>query len=104
MNSLNQESTFLDESMDSAILNRVFDEVTNKNLFKNQPDNPVIDSRFQSYLKFYIADILDSDASRFDSFETSSKKGVLQIDNCFVNKVSICGNIVSIYESEKFYR
>lgn len=88
------------------MMNRVFDEAADKNLFvkKKQPENLVIDSRFQSYLKFYIAELLESDTSRYDSCETSTKRGVLQINNCFVYRVSICGNIVSIYESEKFYR
>jgi hypothetical protein len=107
MDPFNQTSTCLDESkLDSIILNRVFDEAANKNVFvkKKQPDNPVIDSRFQAYLKFYIAELLESDTSRYDSCETSSKRGVLQINNCFVCRVSICGNIVSIYESAKFYR
>lgn len=93
------ESSYLD----AEILNKYFDENENLN---GHVEDPIIDSRFQSYLRFYIADILNGDRSRFaDSSEgPQSKTGALKIKNCYSYKVSICGNIVNIYDAPKFYR
>jgi hypothetical protein len=94
------DSSLLSETI---ILNQYFDE--NERPKKLPADDPIIDSRFQSYLRFYIADILNSDKSRFDSGDgPQAKNGVLKINKCFFSKVAICGIIVSIYDAPKFYR
>ncbi|RNA01994.1 hypothetical protein BpHYR1_004571 [Brachionus plicatilis] len=68
---------------------------------------PILDTRFQSFLRLYIFDLNNADPcdelnSNFqDQF---SKKSVIRIGDLYVSKVCICGNIVNIYENTKYYR
>ena len=67
--------------------------------------DPVLDTRFQSFSRFYIRDILNADTSFCgESVHNSNKKGLIKINKILAYKVSIYGLIVAIYESEKFYR
>lgn len=90
------ESDQLDKSyqlsLETLLLKEIFDEEVN--------DNEIVDSRFMSYLRFYISDIVRADTSRY----YESEPGVIKINNCCFFRVSICGNIVSIWESNKYFR
>lgn len=58
----------------------------------------VVDSKYNSYQKYLIADILNANLDRYQLFK------VIEINGHYVNKVSISGLILKIYESTKFYR
>jgi hypothetical protein len=68
----------------------------------------IVDTRFQSYLRFYIHDILNSEQVRvkndLDQNYKTNKFDVIKIREVFVNKVALCGYIVKIYDAEKFFR
>lgn len=65
----------------------------------------IIDTRYQSYSRVYIANIHNAEIiSGEDAQSNQSKKGIIRINNTFVSKVAICGLIVNIYESLKYYR
>lgn len=66
----------------------------------------VIDTRFQSYSRVHIIDIHKAEivSGAEEAASNQSKKGIIRINNSLVNKVAICGLIVNIYESNKYYR
>lgn len=70
----------------------------------SEDKDPIIDARFQSFLRFYIADILNADLSTCEGDDSDNKRRIIRINNCYVFKVTICGIIESIYESDKLYR
>lgn len=68
---------------------------------------PILDTRFQSFLRFYIFDLNNADPC--DELNTNhvknpANKSFIRINGLYVSKVSICGIIVNIYESVKYYR
>ncbi len=68
-------------------------------------ENSIIDARFQSYLRFYIADIHNAQVLKLNNIShIESKQNLIKINECILYKLSICGNIVNIFDSEKFYR
>jgi len=71
----------------------------------NLEEDPILDTRYQSFARYYIRDILDADTSRFDeAIQNSNKKGLIKIQNTLLYKVTIAGLIVGIYDSQKYYR
>ena len=73
-----------------------------------EEENTIVDSRYLSYSRFYIADVLKADTSKYHEPASANgsnvNRGVVKINNTYLYKVCICGNIVSIYESNKFFR
>ena len=65
--------------------------------------DPILDTRYQSFSRFYIRDILDSDTSHFDETVQNSK-GLIKINDLLLYKVAIAGLIVGIYDSQKYFR
>lgn len=79
------------------------------NTNKSQEDypEPILDTRFQSFLRFYIFDLNNADTC--DELNTNyqknpAKRSLIRINGLLVSKVCICGLIVNIYESVKYYR
>lgn len=88
-----------DESdTDIDLLNDLFDKQFIADTSIEDAENPVVDARFMSYLRFYIADLLNADSSPFE------EHNVIQIQKCFTNKVAICGNVVNVFDTEKSFR
>lgn len=72
---------------------------------KNQDVNdPIFDTRFQSFVRVYIFDLINADPCDHLNNNQEAKRSIIRIDNLYVSKVCICGNIVGIYESAKYYR
>ena len=67
--------------------------------------DPILDTRYQSFSRFYIRDILDADKTHFDeAIQNSNKKGLIKINDMLLYKVAVTGLIVGIYDSQKYYR
>jgi hypothetical protein len=68
--------------------------------------NVVLDTRYLSYIKLYILDILSSEF--IDNLSNDNRanniKSIIKVNNTYCSKVSISGLIVGVYESEKYYR
>lgn len=58
----------------------------------------IVDSRFQTYGKYYIIDLLNADRSLYDKFK------IIKINNLPVFRVSITGIVVNVFEAPKLYR
>lgn len=77
-------------------------------------DTILLDTRFQSYLRYYIYEILNAEivedigVNSDDLFQncnqTSARRDLIKINNMYLYKVAISGIISSLYESEKYYR
>jgi hypothetical protein len=68
------------------------------NFEDQKTDKIIVDTRFQSFYKCFIIDILNSDQSKSNNYK------VIKIKNLYVSKVCITGFIIAIYEQEKFFR
>ena len=64
----------------------------------NNEDRIIVDSRFQSYHKCFIVEILNSDLTKFHNYK------VVKINKQYVSKVCITGFIVGIFETQKMFR
>jgi hypothetical protein len=78
-------------------------------------EEQILDNRFQSYLRFYIHDLLNaslsSNMANENTEETSAnnnisinKRNLIRVNNLHVQKVSVSGMIVDVFENPKFYR
>jgi hypothetical protein len=67
--------------------------------------DPIIDTRFQSYLRFYIYDIINAEKINVNSenLNCSSTNIVIKIKNLYFQKCSIVGQVKDIYQAEKYY-
>jgi hypothetical protein len=72
----------------------------------NLSNNLVLDTRFLSYMKLYILDILNAEIIDYSSndFNSNNTKSIIKVNNTYCSRVLISGLIVGIYESEKYYR
>ncbi len=70
-----------------------------------ESDDPIIDTRFQSYLRLYIHDIVNAEkiTVNSDNLNSSNTNQLLKIRNIYFQKCSIVGQIKDIYEAEKYY-
>ncbi|CAF0765713.1 unnamed protein product [Brachionus calyciflorus] len=95
---MNEINSKIESHEDTKIFNN-----TEHDKHKNEP---ILDTRFQSFLRFYIFDLNNADCcDDFNNQESSlSKKSIIKVNDLYVSKVCICGNIVNIYESVKYYR
>jgi hypothetical protein len=79
----------------------------------------IIDTRFQSFMRLYIHDLLNANLDHHNSvtnengdeqsnapnnFNSGNRRGLVRVNNLHFYKVSICGMIVGIFENSKFYR
>lgn len=65
----------------------------------NEEDCLIVDTRFQSFRKCFIIDILKADLSKFPKYN------VVKIHNRdYVQRVSITGLVIAVYENTKFFR
>lgn len=74
--------------------------------YSSNNENLVLDTRFLSYIKLYIFDILNSELIDYSNndFQTNNIKSIIKVNNTYCSKVIISGLVVGIYESEKYYR
>ena len=96
----------VDYSFNNSVNDEDFDEVDSVGSLESfsEDKDPIIDSRFQSYLRFYIADILNADLSRCEGDDSESKRGIIRINNCYLFKLTICGIIEHVFTGDKLYR
>lgn len=64
----------------------------------NEQEIAIIDSRFQSFYKCFIIDVLKADIRKYNELR------VVKIKNLYVSKVCVTGIVVSIYEAPKYLR
>lgn len=67
----------------------------------------ILDTRFQSFLRFYIFELNNADpCDELNTYhqENLTKKSLIRINDLYLSKVCICGNIVNIFENVKYYR
>ena len=93
-------------SAESPIVVKKRECLTQQAVSQSQTEiDPIIDTRYQSFARVYVHDILNADISHFDeSVQNSGKRGLIKIHNSLLYKVAICGLIVNVYDSEKYYR
>jgi hypothetical protein len=88
------------------------DNLNNKTLATNVDDNKIVlDSKYLSYQRLYIADILraeikinqDNNGPNSSNQFIKANQPMIRINNSVQYRVAICGYIVQIYESERNY-
>lgn len=98
-----------------------------KNEHHHDASPPIVDTRFQSFARVYIYDLLNSEPIVLDQNGVGqNRKGIVKINEMYsqkvrtlfhiffnmiiiilswvVLKVAICGTIVSVYDAEKYFR
>jgi len=76
-------------------------------MFEQNDTDQILDARYQSFSRVYINDIHNAEIVNDDDStnqQNMSKRCIIKIKNTLLSKVAICGIIVNIFESEKYYR
>jgi hypothetical protein len=63
----------------------------------------VADTRFFSYARHYIIDLLNATRPKSNACD-EAKRGILKIGQLHLYKVCISGQVVKVYDGEKFFR